>query len=161
MRLTVKRLTQRPSSVCLLHRTTSGATPLESNRRKECLLECPVRFYRGQHAVPDSSKDTTARDQLLKLARDRPYSANAKSKPVSVGERTGHSDCLGVPFSGKPEWPLFRRQYFGRILLKKTGGNVFGENVPAGRFEPEAWAAVVTVPGCVTRPGRVPAAGRR
>jgi hypothetical protein len=34
--------------------------------------------------VPDSSNDTTARDQLLKLARDLPYLANAKSKPVSV-----------------------------------------------------------------------------
>ncbi len=30
------------------------------------------------------SNDTTARDQLLKLARDLPYLANAKSKPVSV-----------------------------------------------------------------------------
>ena len=34
--------------------------------------------------MPDSSNDTTARDQLLKLARDLPYLANAKSKPVSV-----------------------------------------------------------------------------
>ena len=34
--------------------------------------------------MPDHSNDTTARDQLLKLARDLPYLANAKSKPVSV-----------------------------------------------------------------------------
>ena len=34
--------------------------------------------------MPDHSNDTTARDQLLKLARDLPYLANAKSTPVSV-----------------------------------------------------------------------------
>lgn len=34
--------------------------------------------------MPDHSNDTTARDQLLKLARDLPYLANAESKPVSV-----------------------------------------------------------------------------
>ncbi len=34
--------------------------------------------------MPDRSIDTTARDQLLKLARDIPYLANAKSKPVGV-----------------------------------------------------------------------------
>lgn len=32
----------------------------------------------------DKSDDTQVRDQLLKLARDLPYLANAKSKPVSV-----------------------------------------------------------------------------
>ena len=34
--------------------------------------------------VASSPQSDTARDQLLKLARDLPYMANAKSKPVGV-----------------------------------------------------------------------------
>ena len=78
--------------------------------------------------MPDSSNDTTARDQLLKLARDLPYLANAKSKPVSVVLAEAKAKLQAIEDSLGGE-----RQPFQRITAAElaTAGRFLGSyNVP-------------------------------
>lgn len=92
--------------------------------------------------MPDSSNDTTARDQFLKLARDLPYLANAKSKPVSVVLAEAKAKLQAIEDSLGGERQPFERisaaeLATGRFDLTYLIDGVLVKDQPAGLVAPK------------------------
>ena len=95
--------------------------------------------------MPDHSNDTTARDQLLKLARDLPYLANAKSKPVSVVLAEAKAKLQAIEDSLGGERQPFQRITAAELATGKFDLTYLIEGVrvmdqPAGLVAPGAFA---------------------